>query len=141
VANSSAKRFTKSNQKTALPTVFLICGFSVGLRANAKAGIWGVFLTMDPQKLISLPSFLKTSKNSTIGEEEQPREFLRQRGLKFGRSTAREFLGNSQEEQGDSPKIRQILENFSSLIVGTTILKRGSSVVPASGRGRAKRSA
>jgi len=53
VANSSAKRSIKSKQKTALPTVFLICGFSVGFKANAKAGIWGVFLMMGSQKLIS----------------------------------------------------------------------------------------
>jgi len=44
----------------------------VGLRANAKAGIWGVFLTMGPQKLIPSPHFRRLQKNSTIGEEEQP---------------------------------------------------------------------
>jgi len=50
----------------------------VELRANAKAEIWGIFLTMDRQKLIPPSPFPKTSKNSTIGEEEQLREFSRQ---------------------------------------------------------------
>jgi len=42
---------------------------------------------------------------------------------------------------GRAKRLIKIPPNFSPLIVGTTILKRGSSVTPVSGRGCAKRSA
>jgi len=92
--------------------------FSVGLRANAKAGIWGVFMTMGPQKLISPPPI-----SENFGEFNNWR-----RGASSG--IFRKFPRKSNETPTKNPS------NFSPLIVGTTILKRGSSVAPVSGRGR-----
>jgi len=43
---SKKKKPLKIATEDCLAHGIFICSFSVGLRANAKAGIWGVFLTM-----------------------------------------------------------------------------------------------